>query len=76
MLLALLAGIYAFRQKRRAEIADKQNNPFGKLGVNLTKDISLSLFFSFSLFFFLIFILKNGEFLPLVRSYSWVLLIT
>ncbi|KAH7866913.1 hypothetical protein Vadar_026595 [Vaccinium darrowii] len=28
VLLALLAGIYAFRQKRRAEIADKQNNPF------------------------------------------------
>ncbi|GFZ09527.1 leucine-rich repeat protein kinase family protein [Actinidia rufa] len=28
LLLALLVGIYAFRQKRRAEIADKQNNPF------------------------------------------------
>ncbi|CAL5407199.1 unnamed protein product [Camellia sinensis] len=28
VLLSLLAGIYAFRQKRRAEIADKQNNPF------------------------------------------------
>ncbi|XP_028075638.1 probable leucine-rich repeat receptor-like protein kinase At5g49770 isoform X1 [Camellia sinensis] len=28
LLLSLLAGIYAFRQKRRAEIADKQNNPF------------------------------------------------
>lgn len=35
VLLALLAGIYAFRQKRRAETADKQNNPFGKLGANL-----------------------------------------
>ena len=31
LLLALLVGIYAFRQKRRAEIADKQNNPFGKI---------------------------------------------
>ncbi|GMP63455.1 hypothetical protein CsSME_00025144 [Camellia sinensis var. sinensis] len=28
VLLCLLAGIYAFHQKRRAEISDKQNNPF------------------------------------------------
>ncbi|GMP63464.1 hypothetical protein CsSME_00025147 [Camellia sinensis var. sinensis] len=28
VLLCLLAGIYAFRQKRRAEISEKQNNPF------------------------------------------------
>lgn len=29
MLLLLLAGFYAYRQKRRAERADHQNNPFG-----------------------------------------------
>ncbi|KAH7865530.1 hypothetical protein Vadar_007839 [Vaccinium darrowii] len=34
VLLALLAGIYAFRQKRRAEIADKQNNPFASWDPN------------------------------------------
>ncbi|CAK9177852.1 unnamed protein product [Ilex paraguariensis] len=28
VILVLLAGVYAFRQKRRAERADKQNNPF------------------------------------------------
>ncbi|KAG5549944.1 hypothetical protein RHGRI_015042 [Rhododendron griersonianum] len=34
VLLALLAGIYAFRQKRRAETADKQNNPFASWDPN------------------------------------------
>ena len=34
-LLSLLVGIYAFRQKRRAERADKVNNPFGKTGTSL-----------------------------------------
>ncbi|KAL7237808.1 hypothetical protein ACSBR2_004000 [Camellia fascicularis] len=29
VILSLLAGIYAFHQKRRAAISDKQNNPFG-----------------------------------------------
>ncbi|XP_047321606.1 leucine-rich repeat receptor protein kinase HPCA1-like isoform X2 [Impatiens glandulifera] len=28
VVLAILAGVYAFRQKKRAEKADKQNNPF------------------------------------------------
>ncbi|KAL7237836.1 hypothetical protein ACSBR2_004026 [Camellia fascicularis] len=28
LLLSLLVGIYAFRQQRRVEIANKQNNPF------------------------------------------------
>ncbi|XP_047321862.1 leucine-rich repeat receptor protein kinase HPCA1-like [Impatiens glandulifera] len=28
VMLAILAGVYAFRQKKRAEKADKQNNPF------------------------------------------------
>lgn len=35
LLLLILAGLYAYRQKRRAERADKQNNPFGKIGNNL-----------------------------------------
>lgn len=30
-LLLLIAGIYAFRQKRRAEVAAKKNDPFGKI---------------------------------------------
>ncbi|KAH7866776.1 hypothetical protein Vadar_024785 [Vaccinium darrowii] len=34
VLLALLAGIYAFRRKRRAETADKQNNPFASWDPN------------------------------------------
>jgi uncharacterized protein (DUF2062 family) len=31
LLLLLLAGVYAFRQKRRAERASDQLNPFGKI---------------------------------------------
>lgn len=31
VLLLILAGVYAYRQKRRAERADKKNNPFGKI---------------------------------------------
>ncbi|KAG5549930.1 hypothetical protein RHGRI_015036 [Rhododendron griersonianum] len=34
VLLALLAGIYVFRQKRKAETADKQNNPFASWDPN------------------------------------------
>lgn len=30
MLLLLLAGVYSFRQKRRAERATERSNPFGK----------------------------------------------
>jgi hypothetical protein len=30
LLLSLLAGVYALRQKRRAERASEQLNPFGK----------------------------------------------
>jgi cbb3-type cytochrome oxidase subunit 3 len=30
LLLLLLAGVYALRQKRRAERASEQLNPFGK----------------------------------------------
>lgn len=29
LLLLLLAGVYAFRQKKRAETATKQSDPFG-----------------------------------------------
>ncbi|KAG5525679.1 hypothetical protein RHGRI_032094 [Rhododendron griersonianum] len=36
LLLALLAGFYAFRQKRRAEKADKVNNPFASWDPNTT----------------------------------------
>jgi uncharacterized integral membrane protein len=31
LLLVLVAGVYAFRQKRRAERASDQLNPFGKI---------------------------------------------
>ncbi|XP_028065877.1 probable leucine-rich repeat receptor-like protein kinase At5g49770 [Camellia sinensis] len=34
VILSLLAGIYAFHQKRRAEISDKQNNPFASWDSN------------------------------------------
>lgn len=33
-LLLILAGLYAYRQKRRAERADQQNNPFGMIENN------------------------------------------
>ncbi|KAG5525664.1 hypothetical protein RHGRI_032086 [Rhododendron griersonianum] len=36
LLLALLAGFYAFRQKRRAEKADRVNNPFASWDPNTT----------------------------------------
>ncbi|KAG5525660.1 hypothetical protein RHGRI_032084 [Rhododendron griersonianum] len=36
LLLALLAGFYAFRQKRRAERADRVNNPFASWNPNTT----------------------------------------
>ncbi|KAG5525671.1 hypothetical protein RHGRI_032087 [Rhododendron griersonianum] len=36
LLLALLAGFYAFRQKRRAEKADRVNNPFASWNPNTT----------------------------------------
>ncbi|XP_058188477.1 leucine-rich repeat receptor protein kinase HPCA1-like isoform X3 [Rhododendron vialii] len=36
LLLALLAGFYAFHQKRRAEKADKVNNPFASWDPNTT----------------------------------------
>ncbi|XAR49197.1 Non-specific serine/threonine protein kinase [Bertholletia excelsa] len=34
LLVALIAGIYAYRQKKRAERADKQNNPFASWDPN------------------------------------------
>ncbi|KAF7126988.1 hypothetical protein RHSIM_Rhsim11G0114000 [Rhododendron simsii] len=37
LLLALLAGFYAFRQKRRAEKADRVNNPFASWNPNTTR---------------------------------------
>ncbi|KAF7127732.1 hypothetical protein RHSIM_Rhsim11G0113600 [Rhododendron simsii] len=36
LLLALLAGFYAFHQKRRAENADRVNNPFASSDLNTT----------------------------------------
>jgi cbb3-type cytochrome oxidase subunit 3 len=33
VLLLLLAGVYAFRQKRRAERASEKLNPFGKISM-------------------------------------------
>ncbi|KAG5525674.1 hypothetical protein RHGRI_032089 [Rhododendron griersonianum] len=36
LLLALLAGFYAFRQKKRAEKADRVNNPFASWNPNTT----------------------------------------
>jgi uncharacterized membrane protein (DUF485 family) len=33
LLLLVLAGVYAFHQKKRAERASEQNNPFGKIGI-------------------------------------------
>jgi hypothetical protein len=33
--LLVLAGVYAFHQKKRAERAIEQNNPFGKIGIIL-----------------------------------------
>jgi hypothetical protein len=35
LLLLVLAGLYAFHQKKRAERATEQNNPFGKIGIIL-----------------------------------------
>lgn len=32
-LLLLLAGIYAFRQKKRADTAARKTDPFGNLGI-------------------------------------------
>lgn len=42
--LLILAGVYAYRQKRRAERADKKNNPFGKIG-EFTSTILIRLLF-------------------------------
>jgi hypothetical protein len=35
LLLLVLAGVYAFHQKKRARMAIEQNNPFGKIGIIL-----------------------------------------
>jgi hypothetical protein len=35
LLLLVLAGVYAFHQKKRAKRATEQNNPFGKIGIIL-----------------------------------------